>query len=914
MLRSVYVLLLLCIAQSSLIRAAAPLESPPLLTARRLTASLAGAPVVAGDALFWLDRRAGGTIYGYRHGAAEPFVAAAVEPGSSVAYLAGDSYRLAWLDRSPTGQRIVVQQLATRQRTTIALPPDRAPADLALADGVLYVWDAAAGHRGIFAYDLASGHERLIQPLPEDVGYGRLSVAGGVLVWSQHRAQGAYLPPRATLHLSRLDGSAPARVVAEGQSWSGGLSGFDLSGEWLVWSFGLEQQVWLLNLRTGFRQQLPGHAATAPTIDGATVSWQEWDAPTRQSRLVLYQIGSGRRTTVSASGSALLDSQPLAGGRALLISADQRPTLRRELYLSALPTTDARIDLPAAAQAQLGPAAAASGGQIRVEGRQLVDGATQRRWTAEGVHLILPSRGINGSSFGAAALDDPHSAAERAVWLDRAQQIGVQTIRVYMDLPGDVRIAAPPRPEHIYGFARAELAPRGMRLALVIHNSGLFDDPDGQKMAWLRALLDCFGAAASCPAAAGQPDLTSLLAYINADNEINIHRQPLDDPIPGSPHCRPLDPSELMIAVDCFDHPDAEQRLRYIRAAINWVALVRQTLAQHPSGQRVLLTVGMSVDLDKDVLGDGQSAILNYFVRVPGADGAPLPSLTELIDFIAPHSYTAMPDWELIAPIERSQPLFAQPILLEEFGYPTDPIAQPDPSRPAEFKETSLNLQQRADGSLAIVANTDGLPPGEDVRKLCRYLPKLGVFGEQPKRCQPSAPYVVQANLEAIYDLRHFAGGVAFMLADSAEKDDGSKRCQDADERRQLSKNLFLGLFAIDARYHCGGTVNLGDGQIKNTGYRVCVAYRTGNTQLGNYRERVPECELDLPIAPAASPLSTPTQPAATTTMPSPTLQPPARPASMPAALPPSRVPLYLLGALTLAALLLGLRWLRRRL
>jgi hypothetical protein len=40
--------------------------------------------------------------------------------------------------------------------------------------------------------------------------------------------------------------------------------------------------------------------------------------------------------------------------------------------------------------------------------------------------------------------------------------------------------------------------------------------------------------------------------------------------------------------------------------------------------------------------------------------------------------------------------------------------------------------------------------------------------------------------------------------------------------------------------------VNTGRGQIKNTGYRVCVAYRTGNPQLGDYQRRVPACEIDV--------------------------------------------------------------------
>jgi hypothetical protein len=254
----------------------------------------------------------------------------------------------------------------------------------------------------------------------------------------------------------------------------------------------------------------------------------------------------------------------------------------------------------------------------------------------------------------------------------------------------------------------------------------------------------------------------------------------------------------------------------------------------------------MSVDMEKDILGDGQSAALNYFARVRGADGRMLPALADLVDFLAPHSYTAQPYAEIVEPIERAAPLFAKPILLEEFGYPTDPIAQPHPQRPNEYKETSLNVRLSSDGTVQLVPNRQDLPAGEDIDKLCRYLPKLGSFADTPKRCNPSAPYVVQMNLAAIFDLRQVAGGIAFMLADSNEKDDGSMECYTPEAARQLSKNLFSGLFATNRNYRCGGTVNTGRGQIKNTGYRVCVAYRTQNPQLGDYRRRVPECEIDL--------------------------------------------------------------------
>jgi hypothetical protein len=830
----------------------------------QISANLAGQPIAAGDYLFWLDRRDGGAISGYQRSRARSFVVAALGPQTRVAQLVSDGRTLAWLDLSGAIQRIRRYDLLTQRFAMVELPSRQpAIADMTLVDDVLYYWDAAPDHRGIFAHYLASGQERQLRSLPRATAPGRLKIAGGALVWSEYAAQGAYLPPRATLYLYQLNGRSAERIVVQGQPWSGPFSGFDVAGPWLVWSFALEQQIWLSNLRSGAREVISTGAASRPLIRGATVVWDVWDATAGRSSIAAYSLAERRRTPIVTAGGAYLTAQALVDANTLLVSADHRPALRNELYLAPLPRSRPGVVATIAARPLDRSPSPPTTGQLRVAGRGFVaDGAPERRWTFNGVHLILPSRGINGSSFSAEALADPRAAAERRVWLDRAQRIGAQTIRIYVDMPGDTHVATPPAPARIFALARDELAPRGMRLGLVIHNSGRFDDPDGRKMAWLRALLDCFGGGACAAPDSDGVDRTALLAYINADNEINIHRQPLDDLIPGNPDCRPDDPRQPQIAEDCFDHPNPEKRRRYIEQAVSWTALVRATIKQHPTGQPTLITVGMSVDLDKDALGDGQSAVLNYFTPAASAEGRSAQTLADLVDFIAPHSYTALPHWEIVAPIERSAPLFDKPIVLEEFGYPTDPIAQPDPEHPAEFKETSLDLHRLEDGSLQIVANRSDLPPGEEINKLCRYLPKLGVFGERPKRCQPSAPYVVQANLEAIFDMQHFAGGIAFMLADSQEKNDGSKRCHAPDERQQLSKNLFLGLFAIDDRYRCGGTVNTGDGQIKNTGYRVCVAYRTGNTQLGNYRDPVPACALDLtlatptPIAPTAQPIA----------------------------------------------------------
>jgi hypothetical protein len=820
---------------------------------RLIATTSAGRPIAAGEYLFWFDRRDGGAIYGYHRPQNREFAVSALRPGARPSQLASNGETLVWLDTNATSERIRAIHLPTQHIYNVPIPAVHTEiADLAVDQSVLYYWDHAPDHRGIFAYDLAGGFEQRMSDLPRATGRGRLAAADGVVVWSEYGPADSGLPPIATLRMARHADPFPARVIAQGRPWSGALAGFAVSGDHIVWSFALEQQVWLYTISTGERRVISAGQASRPLIEGNTVVWNVRLAEQRRQGIAVYDLASGTLTPLIAAGRAYAEAQGLDQRGNIAFTVDHRPALQQDLYLAS---SSARgLQLAVAAERPpdpVDPLSRTATGQVQAEDKQfIIAGASNRRWTFNGVHLILPSRGINGSSFSADTLADGAAAAERREWLDRAQQIGVKSIRIYVDMPGDTNLAMPPSAEQLYRFARDELSPRDMRLALVIHNSGRFDDPGGRKMAWLRALLDRFGNMPNIPRQGGRwhipTDRSSLLAYINADNEINLHSHTVDAAIPGSPYCRPDDAAQAEIDEDCFDHPNPDQRRRYIQAALGWVERVRDTVKQHRTGRNILVTAGMSVDLEKDILGDGRSAVLNYFTRIRGDDGRLLPPLADLLDFIGPHSYTAQPYSEIVEPIERAEPFFAKPILLEEFGYPTDPIAQPHPQHPNEYKETSLSVQVSSDGTMWLVPNRQGLPAGKDLGKLCRYLPKLGSFGDSPKRCNPSAPYVVQMNLEAIFDLEQVAGGIAFMLADSNEKDDGRRQCYAPNAELQLSKNLFSGLFATNSSYRCGGTVNTGRGQIKNTGYRVCVAYRTRNPQLGDYRRRVAACEIDL--------------------------------------------------------------------
>jgi hypothetical protein len=137
------------------------LTSPQLIATTTV-----GRPIAAGDYLFWLDRRGGGAIYSYQRSQGREFVVASLGMDASAAYLASDGRTVAWLDTRAVPQRIRAYHLPTGRAFAIAIPsPQPMIADLALDQGVLYYWDHALDHRGIFAASLAGGPER-----PQAVG------------------------------------------------------------------------------------------------------------------------------------------------------------------------------------------------------------------------------------------------------------------------------------------------------------------------------------------------------------------------------------------------------------------------------------------------------------------------------------------------------------------------------------------------------------------------------------------------------------------------------------------------------------------------------------------------------------------------------------------------------------------------
>lgn len=711
-----------------------------------LSGALVGAPVVAGRYIFWKERGADRVaIYGYDLAARTRFPIA--QPIDPAAALASDGAVVAWSVSYPSDRTLMIQSydLPSGRLSTLATGIG-GPSEIAIDGGRLYYTDSALEHRGLFAREIASGREQLVSPIGQ-----RPIASDGALLWSEEQPAGPGRLSSWSLHLRTRDGRHSDTLLAAGPAGYAGFSGYAVSAGAATWAFAEgapDTSVQLVRLADGARRTI-AHAGADPHLAGDAVVWSEQlDAGPSQSprwSVRSYDMAGGQIATVVAPGTATSVGRGVVGDRAIALAVTRGPAAGTELRLIGSAARQLRFDAApriAGAPAACDPALPTTCGQLRAlpDGTLADDGG---RWTMRGVQFFLPQYGINGKTFRdenyAAALAD----GSLDFWLERAQSyLRANLLRVFVDLPstsivsGTTIVSTPTSYATLHSFASTANA-RGMRLGLVLHNSGdwAMTEP---RASWIAGLLEYFAARDSLP----------MLAYLNADNEINNH-------------C-------ANGGGDCFDDGPGFDAQAYIDGALGWVAQFRDVVKAH--APQLLVTAGISSEM---IDADLTRPAFNFFR--PDRQGR---NLAELLDFLAPHNYsggaTAIIDDLRIGAAYRGA------VVLEEFGFPTDP-------RPRDPSWTEGPIQ-------------------------CWAKPLLA-------ECAATVPFFVETNLRA-QRFGGYAGGSAWMLADMREKDT-SGACADPNK----SFALWTGLFAIGGTYCEGGTASRAAGQPKATALRVCIAY-----------------------------------------------------------------------------------------
>jgi len=376
-------------------------------------------------------------------------------------------------------------------------------------------------------------------------------------------------------------------------------------------------------------------------------------------------------------------------------------------------------------------------GQIRQALNQFFD--RRGPWVVHGVQFFLPQYGINERSFW----DDRYAAARDDgsldLWLNRAAlRLNPNLLRIFVELPSvsNGQPLVPTSYATIYDFAE-RAAVHGMRLGVVLHNSNDWHMSPGRQ-AWIEGLISYF------------LDRNALerIAYLSADNEINNH-------------CLPAR------RFDCFALDPG-----YRDDATAWAYAFYQIVkARSP---QLLVTLGMATELE----GSANGGAANYWR--PDQSGR---TLIGAVDFLSPHNYAGRAA-QILGAIRASG--YTGLVVLEEYGFPTDPVAQSP-------------------------TYTEGPPT-------CRQDPL------RPE-CVQTASYYIELNIRALR-AGDYAGGVAWMLADTLEKDR-----PDACTNPAMTFDLWTGLLAAGDVYCPGGTRTHAAGAPKTTGLRVC-AYHTDSIDL----------------------------------------------------------------------------------
>jgi hypothetical protein len=765
-------------------------QQPAAGATRLIADTVVGQPVAAGDYLFWIDQRAGHTaIYGYHLTDHHPFRVKSLASPAAVKGLASDGRHLVWVERPVWADqqvrvpaRIQGYDIAARREFTLVAATDLsgfATTNPAVADGVVYYEDQSVDHAGLYARTWETGQEERISRMGQDP-----VVADGVLLWHEAEPRGQRLPPVSRLYMQQRGRTEPT-LVAQGPGW---FSGYGVAADRIVWSLlpapgESDERVYAYRIATGNSAPVSAGPGRFPVISAGGMAWVQPQRAARQSpsryAIMGQRVGPdadpGAPLTLVAPGTALVQPRALLDAHGLVVTVAADPSaVTQQLYLSPLDQPGLPFNaVTSAAHTHL----AAASEQVYASGRRLY--VAGEYWGIFGVQFFLPfaGYGINAKTFrdtefewtsGPAAefsptpfIADPlnrepaNLRGARAYFLEKAAtELNAQTLRIWIALPGERdNEGANNRFLHkdLYAFAR-EVDARGMRLGVVLHNSADFTMTE-DKAAWIADFIACFQGkgVAEC----GDDDLTHVLAYASADNEINLHCEN------GSTR-------------NCY----AERT--YATAANEWVHQVKRIFDENNDLNRpILVTVGMGTEIGAVSL---EEIIANF-------TDAPAPrQLDDIVDFIAPHNYGGG-GYGIFQEVNKQGIL--QPVVLEEYGYATDP------QQTGNYRE------------------------GDPICRIMPYDEACDPEGETPG----TAPYYVEVNIDALQE-ENFAGGVVFMLVDVLG-DKQNKNCSNIEPETGMLPDYFTGLYAVGGTY-CDGARNRGFAESKATAYRVCL-HHTGD-------------------------------------------------------------------------------------
>lgn len=388
-------------------------------------------------------------------------------------------------------------------------------------------------------------------------------------------------------------------------------------------------------------------------------------------------------------------------------------------------------------------------------------------WKPAGVQYFEPDEGINDQTFTDKSYSD-HTASRQG-WLDsisnRTTGLAANLVRVFIPVAasnGGVCTSQISN-ANILNFLQ-EANDRYMRVGLVIYvtyNGGTFNG-NTCAQSWLGGLLDYIGNVT--PNGTGT-DYRPVIAYVNAANEINnIHSRP---------DLVYMTNAGYKDTFDAYNPSDFGVNEEDMSSGIFQMQIVDQVVKTHSS---ILTTISIGTE---SVSTDPWFPTIDYYKsdNVPPASPCQDGVMLQYADFVTPHNYAAGAGYVYIS-MREGMWGYSGPMVLEEYGWPTDPVGHQGNGHNSNWNEGSSSDP---------------------------------CYDNQQHQSHNASMYI-QCQINE-FRQRTYADAVAFMVADITPR---GPNC----DSEALKYDLFTGLFATSGLY-CGGTITTGDHMMKATGWKV---------------------------------------------------------------------------------------------
>lgn len=289
------------------------------LTSPTQIATAVSQPVVGGDKIFWFTPYQNNSLALLEYDPASKVLFVVKQWSenylnqNSVGGIASDGKIVTWIEsripqndeernKPPVGKVRGFDLTSGKEFDIVEVVSGHSSFTMAVADSVLYYSDSQANHTGFFARQISDGSERKLS----DSGGRYPVVKDGKILWTN-----LSYPAGPHLYMLPTSGNTQPQVLSTAPD-NFGFSGYDVSGDKVVWSFSspeAENKVFLYSISNGQTKPVSVEQGYNPRVNGNNVTWEiDHLSPAGKgtTAIQLYRIDTGKITTIAEEYSASL--------------------------------------------------------------------------------------------------------------------------------------------------------------------------------------------------------------------------------------------------------------------------------------------------------------------------------------------------------------------------------------------------------------------------------------------------------------------------------------------------------------------------------------------------------------------------------------------------------------------------------